>query len=82
MTTWKKYNLLIIGLILLIASAFLLADSSSKQAKCESIGGKIVQVFDYEKQESCENLKTIMFFAYAGLALGVALIIIQFVRKQ
>lgn len=81
MIDWKKHILLIIGVFLIIASAFLLAWANSKQAACESLGGQIVRFLDAEKQAGCNNLKIWLGVAYAGLAIGVTASITNFVRR-
>jgi hypothetical protein len=82
MVDLKKNKLLIIGIILVLASSFLLAQASSLQAECESFTGKIVQIFDSAKQESCKDVKILQFFGYAGLAISIALLITGFVRRK
>ena len=82
MSSLDKNRLLIIGIIVILASAFLLAEANSKKAECESIGGQIVKIFDVDKKESCENISIMQFFAYAGIAIGISLSIINFVRRE
>jgi uncharacterized protein (UPF0333 family) len=82
MVKLKKYVLLIVGIVLILSSAFLLADANSKQAKCESISGQIVQFLDSAKEQSCSQVKTMQFLSYAGLAIGVSLIVAHFVRGK
>lgn len=78
----RRYRLLLIGLLLLLASSFCLAQISIKQSQCDSVTGKIVQVFDLERRDSCSNLVYFRFAAYASIALGIALIVVQFVRQS
>ena len=78
----SRYKLLALGLLLLIGAGALLMHANSKQAKCESIIGAIVQLIDSAKQEGCAQVKTMQFFAYAGIALGIGFLIIHFVRKE
>ena len=82
MINWQKYVLLAVGIVLIISSAFLLADANSKQAKCDSISGQIVQFLDSAKEQSCSQVKTMQFLSYAGLAIGVGLIVAHFVRGK
>ncbi|MBU2560732.1 MAG: hypothetical protein KKD17_00390 [Nanoarchaeota archaeon] len=82
MVDWKDHKLLIIGLIVVVAAAFLLAEANTRQAACQSIGGQIVQIFDASKKGGCENVMLMQFFAYAGIAIGVALMVANFVKKK
>ena len=82
MVAWKKNRLLIIGVLLIVASAFRLAEADSKKAECESIGGQIIKIFDEDKRAICENVKITQVFAYAGIAIGIALSVANFVRKD
>lgn len=79
---WTDYKLLIIGIIIVVAAAFLLAEANSRQAACQSIGGQIVQIFDADKKAGCENITLMQFAAYAGIAIGVALIVTNLVKKR
>ncbi|MBW2963834.1 hypothetical protein KY363_00085 [Candidatus Woesearchaeota archaeon] len=79
---FRQYRLLAIGIVLLLASSFLLAQVSIKQSQCESVTGKIVQLFDLERRDSCSNLVYLKFAAYAGIGIGIALVVVQFVRQS
>jgi ABC-type anion transport system duplicated permease subunit len=79
---WKNYILLGAGILLIIVSAFVLAQANAKQAKCESLSGKIVQFLDSDTSKSCANVKTTFFLAYAGIAIGVGLVVAHFVRGR
>jgi hypothetical protein len=82
MNAWQKNKLLIIGIIVIIASSFLLVEANSKQDECESLKGQIIKIFDEDKQAICENVKLTQIFAYAGIAIGIALVVINFVKKD
>ncbi len=77
---YSKYALMIIGLVLIVVSVFVLVDAGKKEARCESIGGKIIQIFDTETLQSCDNIWIFKLIAYIGIALGVALSIIGYLR--
>jgi hypothetical protein len=79
---FSRHRILLVGLLLIVASGALLFNANSKAAKCESITGKIVQLLDSEKQEGCAQVKTMQFFSYAGIALGIGFLVIHFVRKE
>jgi hypothetical protein len=79
---WQKYIMLAAGIIIIIASAFLLAEANARQAGCESISGKIVRLLDVEKEKSCANVKTMQSLSYAGLAVGVALVVGHFMGAR
>ena len=81
MVDLKKHRLLMIGIILVLVSAFLLVQANSLQAECGSIAGRIVQIFDPAKQERCEDVRMLQFFGYAGVAIGIALSVAYFVRR-
>jgi len=82
MFNWKKHILLFVGIFLIIASAVILAQATSNQASCESIGGQIVRFIDAAKDARCANVKIWLGISYAGLAIGLALSIINFVRRD
>lgn len=76
----KRYAMLVIGIVLIVVSAFVLADANKKQDRCDSLGGKIVQVFDAETEQDCGKIWIYKALAYIGIALGVALTTIGFLR--
>jgi hypothetical protein len=82
MVELSRYKAFIIGIIIIIAASFLLAEAHSKKLECESVTGKIVQLLDLEKQQGCARLSTLFFIAYGGIAIGIALLIVQFVRND
>jgi|GEM_PF-2921317 len=82
MNTLMQYKLLVIGIIFILAGAFLLAEANSKLARCESIGGTIVQLFDVDTKESCSQVKVMQFFSYSAIAIGIALSISNFVKRD
>lgn len=82
MQEFAKYKLLILGIVMILASSFLMAYADSRQADCESIGGEILKIFDAETRENCSEVRTITFLAYAGLAIGIALAASNFVKRK
>ncbi len=82
MFEFKKYRLLLLGILAICAGAFLLAEASSKQARCESLGGQLVQLLDMDTKEGCAQVKVMFIFAYSAIAIGIALIVSNFVKKQ
>ncbi len=82
MTVWKDYRLLMIGLLIVLAASFVLAQLNAKEAECESITGKIVKLFDMDAQKSCARISTWKFLAYTGIAIGSSFVVIQFVRRK
>jgi len=82
MAWYKRYALLMIGLAILLVSAMVLAEANEKQARCESVTGKVVQLFDPDLEDECDMVKPMSFFAYIGIAVGIALMIINFVNKE
>ncbi len=82
MVKWKEYTLLAAGFIILIAAAFTLAEANERQSRCESLTGKVVQMFHKETSRDCGQVKTLHFLSYTGIALGIALMIINFVKRK
>ncbi|MBW2966925.1 hypothetical protein KY362_00405 [Candidatus Woesearchaeota archaeon] len=78
----KGHWLMIAGIILVLGGALVLAEANSKDAECQSVSGKIVQFLDSDTREDCAGVKTLRFLSYASLALGVAFMAINFIRRS
>ena len=76
----QKYTLIFVGLIVVVLSISLLSYANGKISDCESLGGKVVQFIDSEKRSDCADMETVQMVSYAGLALGVAFIVVYLIR--
>ncbi|MFH1669294.1 MAG: hypothetical protein ABIA62_05175 [Candidatus Woesearchaeota archaeon] len=80
---WLMKNKAIsIAILVIIGSVFLLVHANSKSADCESLGGKLIQVFDSVSRQGCAQVLTMQVISFAGLAIGIAFLIIGFVRRE
>ncbi len=78
----KKNKVMAIAILVILGSLFLLVHANSKSADCESLGGKLLQVFDNDTRQGCAQVLTMQVISFAGIAIGVAFLIIGFVRRD
>lgn len=78
----KKFKFLIVGIALLVVCVGMLFYANNELSKCDSIGGKVVQFLDSDKREGCAGMETLKIVCYGGIALGVAGIVLHFIKEK
>lgn len=78
----KGHWMMALGILLILISAFVIAEANARHAECESVPGKIIQFIDSGSRENCSAVPIIQTAGYVGFALGIAFFIINFIRRK
>ncbi|MFC1742312.1 hypothetical protein ACFL3V_07290 [Nanoarchaeota archaeon] len=77
----KAHKFVVIGLLIIIVGAFILAEANSKYSACESIPGKIIQLLDKDQQSSCKLAHGLAYLSYVLIGIGVMMAVTGIIRK-